>query len=45
MDAVLDFLKDTGFAMIFDDPRCLIMIAVACFLMYLAIVKKFEPML
>lgn len=45
MDAVLEFLKSTGFSMIIEDPRCLIMIAVACFLMYLAIVKKFEPML
>ena len=45
MDAVLDFLKSTGFSMIIEDPRCLIMIAVSCVLMYLAIVKKFEPML
>ena len=41
MDAILDFIKTTGFALIASDWRVLIMIL----LMYLAIVKKFEPML
>ncbi len=45
MDAILDFLKTTGFALIASDWRVLIMIAISCVLMYLAIVKKFEPML
>lgn len=45
MDAILDFLKTTGFALIAADWRVLIMIAISCVLMYLAIVKKFEPML
>ncbi len=45
MQGVIEFLKSTGFAMLFDDPRCLIMIAVACFFLYLAIAKKFEPLL
>lgn len=45
MEAISEFLSTTGFAHLFDDPRCIIMIAIAVFLMYLAIVKKFEPML
>ncbi len=45
MDAILDFLKTTGFALIASDWRVLIMILISCVLMYLAIVKKFEPML
>ncbi|HIT58529.1 MAG TPA: sodium ion-translocating decarboxylase subunit beta [Candidatus Faeciplasma pullistercoris] len=45
MDAILDFLKTTGFALISSDWRVLVMMVVACVLMYLAIVKKFEPML
>ena len=45
MDAVLGFLRDTGFAMIANDWKCLVMIAVSCVLLYLAIVKKFEPLL
>lgn len=45
MEAVLEFLKSTGFALIADEPLSLVMIAVACLLMYLAIVKKFEPLL
>ena len=42
-----DFLKSTGVAKLFegDNWLCLIMIAIACVLCYLAIVKKFEPLL
>ena len=40
-----NFVSQMGFAMLGDDPRCLIMIAIACVLLYLAIVKKFEPLL
>ncbi len=44
---IIGFLQSMGFARLFIDNNwmCLIMIAVACFLMYLAIVKKFEPLL
>ena len=35
----------TGFSMIANDPKVLIMIAISLVLMYLAIVKKFEPLL
>ena len=45
MDAILDFLKTTGFALISSDWRVLVMMVIACILMYLAIVRKFEPML
>lgn len=45
MEAIKDFIKTTGFALIGDDFRVLAMIAISCFLMYLAIVKKFEPLL
>lgn len=43
LDALLNFLKSTGFAGI--TAGSVIMIAVACGLLYLAIVKKFEPLL
>ncbi len=45
MDAVLNFLQQTGFYMIAQDWKQLIMIGVALFLSYLAIVKGFEPLL
>ena len=45
MEAILNFVHDTGFALIGNDPRNLIMIAIAFVLLYLAIVKKFEPLL
>lgn len=44
--AIDKFLYDTGFARLADGNwLCLVMIAVACVLLYLAIVKKFEPLL
>ena len=45
MEAITNFLKSTGFYMLGENPLYLVMIAVACVLLYLAIVKKFEPML
>ena len=45
MESVMNFLKQTGFALIAGDLRYLIMILIACVLFYLAIVKKFEPLL
>ena len=45
-ESISKFLNDTGFARLVDGNwLCLVMIAVACLLFYLAIVKKFEPLL
>ena len=45
MNTLVKFVQDTGFAMIVQDPKVLIMILISCVLLYLAIVKKFEPLL
>ena len=45
MDASINFLQQTGFYIVQQNPLSLIMLAVACVLLYLAIVKKFEPLL
>ncbi len=45
MDAIINFLQQTGFSLIAQNPLCLVMILVSCVLMYLAIVKGFEPLL
>ena len=48
VDAILNFLKQTGIYQFFtieDGWKNVIMITVACVLCYLAIVKKFEPLL
>ena len=47
MDALINFLNDTGFALFFEQGgwKNLIMIGIACLLCYLAIGKKFEPLL
>ncbi len=43
MDLFLQFLNNTGFGL--ADYRNLIMMVVGCFLVYLAIAKKYEPLL
>ena len=47
MDAVLNFITSTGFYQFTQGGnwKCLIMIVIACVLLYLGIVKKFEPLL
>ena len=45
LDAIKDFLLSTGFARFAQEPLKLVMILLACFLLWLAIVKKFEPLL
>ena len=45
MDAIMNFLQSTGFALIGENPLSLVMIVISCGLLYLAIVKKFEPLL
>ena len=44
---ISEFFSGSGFALFFegDNWKCAIMILVACGLLYLAIVKKFEPLL
>ena len=42
-ESISKFLNDTGFARLVEGNwLCLVMIAVACLLFYLAIVKKFD---
>lgn len=45
MDIIIDFLLQSGFALMKDNSLNFIMIAVSFVLFYLAIVKKFEPLL
>ena len=47
-DSILNFLQDTGIAQLFENSdwwKTAIMFAIAFVLVYLAIVKKFEPLL
>ena len=45
MSVLVNFLKDTGFYLLSDNWLNLVMIVISLVLAYLAIVKKFEPML
>ena len=47
MEAILDFVNSSGFALFAqgDNWKCLVMLLIACGLLYLGIVKKFEPLL
>lgn len=47
MQAFLEFLKDTGFYLVSqgDGWKNLVMIIISCFLLYLGIGRKFEPLL
>jgi len=45
METIMNFLNQTGFSMIAENPKVLAMLLIACVLMYLAIVRKFEPLL
>ena len=50
LQSLINFFVNTGFAAMFQDGgvnalKIVIMIAIACLLLYLAIVKKFEPLL
>ena len=45
MDAVVGIAQESGFAGLIADWRYLVMIVIACVLLYLAIVKQFEPLL
>ncbi len=45
LDVVINFLKQTGFYMLANNWKSLAMFAIAFILIYLAIAKKFEPLL
>ncbi len=47
MEAIINFLQQTGFYMLSlgSNWQTVLMVAIACVLLYLAIVKKFEPLL
>ena len=47
LDGIINFLKQTGFYLFTegDNWKMLVMIVIACLLCYLAIVKKYEPLL
>ena len=47
MQAILNFCQQTGFYQFFqgDNWKCAIMILIACVLLFLGIVRKFEPLL
>ena len=47
MQAIVNFCEQTGFYQFFqgDNWKCAIMIVIACVLLFLGIVKKFEPLL
>ena len=45
METIINFLNQTGFSLIADNWKVLVMIGISCLLLYLAIVKKFEPLL
>ncbi len=44
-NALSDLASTSGIAMFLADPKALIMVGIACILLYLAIVKEFEPLL
>ncbi len=43
--AFSDLLGTSGIAHFIGDPKALVMVGIACVLLYLAIVKQFEPLL
>ena len=45
METIMNFIHQTGFYMLGDNLNTVIMVLIACVLLYLAIVKKFEPLL
>ena len=47
MEAILNFINDTGFSLLVQEGgwKSRVMLCIACFLLYLGIGKKFEPLL
>ncbi len=44
-DSLMNFAESTGFVGLVQDWRCIVMLLIACVLLYLAIVKQYEPLL
>ncbi len=44
-ETIQSIIENSGFVALTEEPLSLVMIIVACFLMWLAIAKKFEPLL
>ena len=44
-ESLLKLCTDSGIYGLIQDPKSLVMIGIACLMLYLAIVKKFEPLL
>lgn len=42
---IFEIFTQSGYAVLLDDWKSIVMIGVACFLLYLAIFKKYEPLL
>ena len=45
IEVLLKIFQESGFEALLEDPRYLVMILVACLLLYLGIAKKYEPLL
>ncbi|MBR2595691.1 MAG: sodium ion-translocating decarboxylase subunit beta, partial [Solobacterium sp.] len=45
IEILIKIFQESGFAGLIEDPRSLVMILLACFLLYLGIHKKYEPLL
>ena len=44
-DSLMNFAESTGFVGLVQEWRCIVMLLIACVLLYLAIVKQYEPLL
>ena len=45
METIIKFTQSMGFTALFNDPKIIIMLIISFVLLYLAIVKQFEPLL
>ena len=45
MQTIMDLANESGIAQFLQNPLALVMVGISCVLIYLAIVKKFEPLL
>ena len=45
LQTLKDLANESGISLFIQSPLTLVMVAIACVLLYLAIVKKFEPLL